>query len=190
MSQVVRMLVTMEDAILGGIGTNTWHASVGDDSEEDVSTLADRLNDFYDACKEIYPDTTKLRCDAQAVIVSTPDPGLIIGTGSWEIDGTGDTHPMPPANCLVAGWGTSNLSRNGRGRTFLGPLTRDMAQDNGTPYETTRTLIENAGEALIAAQAPPDDPWFGVWSSEGPTLRPFRRVKVANRFAVLRSRRD
>lgn len=185
-----RGVVQYHDPSLGGTGVSIFHGRGDGSGEDDANYLMGTLHDFYESIKVIFPSTCTVTWDGSVVTFDTPSPALFTSGAGWTTTGTGSTHPSPPANCIVAGWQTSLHSRSGRGRTFLGPIDRDQVQDNGTPYEEIRSDIESAAGDLIDAFDGAGDGALGVWSPTDSVLRDFTGCKVANQFAVLRSRRN
>ena len=103
----------------------------------------------------------------------------------WQIP-----HAAPPATALVVGWRTSSASRAGRGRTFLSPLTAAAVEGDGTVSGTQLAAVRGAAQTLIDSSTTEGDGAFGVYSQSQSLLRDFVSVRVQDKFAVLRSRRD
>jgi hypothetical protein len=185
---------TIADSVLGGTGTNTWHArtTAGATSGEVLDTLNSlnaALGAFYVACTDIYHGGAVLHFDGSWVRVDDDSDEIVRGnTNDVAIGGTTDA--MPPSQCLVVGWGTSIASKSARGRSFLGPLRTSVNQDNGTPTEAARTLVEEAAADLIDSFDGIGNGALGVYSVKENVIRDFTDGRVANRFSVLRSRRD
>lgn len=189
---VYRGVVTIEHPSLGGIGTNTWHARTtyeGDTGPDtDLETLSGFLETFYGDITGLVAGGTSFRQDGEWTRVSgTP---VIMETDSWAVGAGTTTPPLPPATALVASWRTSLASKRARGRTFVGPLSVNTLQDNGSPTEAARDTLAAAGADLIAAASGTGDGAFVVWSTVDEVGRDFTSCTVANEFAVLRSRRD
>jgi hypothetical protein len=185
---------TISNPALGGTGTNTWHcrtiAVSGDPAEKDqLDALNLNLGQFYVDVADIYAAQTTLNFNGEWVRVDD-DSGTIVRGGSNQVVVPGAGNPLPPSQCLVVGWGTNTASKSARGRTFLGPCTVGTLQDNGTPEEASRTLIEQAAADFIDSFDGVGNGAFGVWSIKQQVLRDFTDGRVANRFASLRSRRD
>lgn len=184
-----RAVVRIADPSLGGTGVNVYHGHLGSDPDGDFGPLMVSLSAIYDDISLIFPSTTVLSWDGTATTLGASPALLTSPADAWSVTGTGGTHPAPPANCIVAGFSTALRTRSGRGRTFLGPIDRDQVQDNGTPYETTRETISAAYQNIIDEDESADS-YFGVWSPTDNVLRQWTSCQVANRFGVLRSRRD
>lgn len=184
---------------LGGNGTNTWHGRVDNISPDVLATLqglTTGLEAFYGGTTAVTAGGTAVACDGMWVRVDD-DSGDVEDTTGFNVVAGTSVAPLPPSQCLVVGWGTSAAGRDARGRTFVGPCGVNTLQDNGTPTEESRAALEAAAVALIDSFDGLDDSALGVWSVgarrkvPGPDVfRDFTRAKVANRFSVLRSRRD
>lgn len=187
-----RAVVTVTSPDLGGTGVNVWH--IRDDGtvnpDPGLNNRIDALHDFYTACANAFCGTTTIDFGGDLVLVDGTEPTLKSGLHNWSVVGGTTTPNLPPANCICVSWKTDLAGRSGRGRTFLGPISKDALEDNGTPVEAVREFIQAAGNALIASDSPPDNGAFVVWSPKTHTGRDLAGVNVPNEFAVLRSRRD
>jgi hypothetical protein len=191
---VYRGTWVITDSVLGGSGTNTWHArTTGGLDPTGVSGVLNGLNaalgDFYVACESIYHGGCNLHFDGSWVRVDDDSKEIVRGNTN-DVAITGTTDALPPSQCLVVGWGTSIASKSARGRTFMGPLRTSVLQDNGTPTEAARTLVEAAAADLIDSFDGIGSGALAVWSVLENVARDFTDGRVANRFSVLRSRRD
>lgn len=175
----------------GSPGANIWHVrttgSVGDSGE--AQGLSDIVRDFYTAIQGFFPSPVNISFNGEFQGVGD-DTGSSAITTPWGIDGTADPEFLPPANCLLAAWGTSGGGRSGRGRTFIGPLGTGNAEDNGTPVEAARSELLAAMEDLIESSDSFANGAVGIYSRTQDVFRDVVSAKVPNYFAVLRSRRD
>lgn len=187
-----RLTVEISNPILGGTGVNIWHLRDNGEANPDpeIDAMIDNLADFYTTVCQWSSTRTTYSFDGELVQVGDPSPDLKTGRHTFSISGTASADDLPPANCIVVGWRTALAGRSGRGRTFLGPIPVTVNQDNGTPIETARAALQAAADNLIAQQDDPLNGAFGVWSVKQQVIRDFASARVANEFAVLRSRRD
>lgn len=177
---------------LGGNGTNTWHARTTFEVlpvEPLLQAATDAIEDFCNGCNDVLAGGTLITHDGVWVRVDDESAEVVDVTGFSSASGT-SVAPLPPSQCLVVGWGTAAAGRRARGRTFVGPLGVNTLQDNGTPTEASRTALAGHATTLVTASAVPNDWALGVWSEADSVLRDFTRAAVANKFSVLRSRRD
>lgn len=190
---VWRATWTLEHPSLGGVGTNTWHArttAVTDPGQLiELNALNAQLGALYVDLEGIYAGGTVIAFNGEWTRVdgATPD---IVGADVNALVVGGTAAPLPPATALCIGWRTSVATKRGRGRTFLGPLNTACLQDDGTPTTATRTTVLDAALAFIDAFDDVDNGAYGVWSAADSVLRDFTQGRVADQFAVLRSRRD
>lgn len=175
----------------GSPGVNVWHGRTAGAVDPGITLgdLTEILFAFYNGIKAVFTTDTTIRWGGEGQGVGD-DSGDTFTSDSWTVTGTGTTGYLPPANCLLASWKTSTGGRQGRGRTFLGPLGGGTAEGNGTPGEPTRTLIQTAINDLIGSSSGVENGALGVYSRVGNTFRDFTSGTCPNEFAVLRSRRD
>lgn len=188
-----QMTVDISSPVLGGQGVNIWHlrnTGPAPDTASELNGLSELVHQFYESIDACFHGDTLITFDGTMTEVGSDEPSVFEGLDTWGTDGGTSVPNLPPANCIVAAWGTASATRRGHGRTFLGPLSRDCAEDNGTPVEAIRSLIVSAGQDLISASEGLANGALGVYSTKDKVLRDFTSIKVANRFAVLRSRRD
>lgn len=114
---------------------------------------------------------------ATGVFTTTPQTGV----GSLSTP-----EPLPPSNQVLIRWQTAGFIAGKRlvGRTFVPGLT-EAANNFGNVLAATRTTIDTAAEALVAATAD-----LAIWSRTNSLSFPATSASVNTAFAVLRSRRD
>lgn len=190
---VWRAVVTISNAALGGMGTNTWHARTGaitgPAEDLELSALASGLNDFYTGIQALLAGDSGIHFDGTWQRAETGEDGLT-AAGSIAIDPTSGGDPLPPATAIVVGWLTASGGRSGRGRTFLGPMAVETLQDNGTPTDAALATIRTNAENLVDFSQAQTGCALGVWSPQDQLLRDFIGTRTRNIFASLRSRRD
>lgn len=175
----------------GSPGVNIWHARVDSvaDPNPDVQSMADMLETFYGDIADLFPSTVVFHFAGEAAGVGD-DNGDTFTADPWTVNGTNTVDFLPPANCVLVQWRTGTGGRHGRGRTFLGPLARSLAEANGTPEEASRGEIQAAVDTLVGSSEGFGNGALGVYSRTTDTFRDFQSGTVPNYFAVLRSRRD
>lgn len=189
---VYRGTVVITGAPLGGTGTNTWHArtdGIADAGDATLQGLTDALEDFYAAIDQVHPSGINRSFDGTWVRVDG-DEETIIDTNGWSHGVLTGGSPLPPQECLVIGWRTTNASRRGRGRTFIGPLNTGCLEANGTPDEGRRAVVEGAAAALVDAFDGIGNGALCIWSEADQVGRDLVSGSVRNVFGSLRSRRD
>lgn len=175
----------------GSPGVNVWHGRfLGAVAPfDDLEGLTTMLNTFYATIAPIFPAT-----------MSCTYAGVAYGVGAnaeeeytspaWTVEGDAGADFLAPALAMYVNWSTGSGGRNGRGRTFLGPLGVSSAEGNGTPAEGLRGTVQGAVDALVSASLTDANGALGVFSRVDGVLRDFTAGAVPNKFAVLRSRRD
>ena len=190
---VWRTQVRINSPSLGGVGTNTFHFRClqGDLASETLGLqgASDGLESFYTDLQVNLAGLSTLRHDGTWQEVGVEESRQIEVSG-WTFSPTTGGNPLPPANALVIGWRAAGGGRSGRGRTFLGPMSVNTLQSDGTPTEAARTDVETAASELIADFAGAGDGSFCVWSPTDDLARDFVSASVRNEYGVLRSRRD
>jgi hypothetical protein len=187
-----RTAITLDHPNLGGTGTNTWHVrtTVGGPGEDiELGGLTDILQTFYASGETLWAPGTIIRFNGEWTDVAG-DNEVDSGVDPWTVTIDGTPSSMPPANCVVVGWRTSSGGRSGKGRTFLGPIDRDAAEDNGTIASGPLTLARERAAALVESSDSFANGAFVVYSQQESLARDFTGSAVRDQFAVLRSRRD
>lgn len=188
----------------GGPGLNIWHARTDDPSGSGAAQpIADTLHAFY----------TSLCAGGLAPIaglsVYTMDPWVNVDDQSTaqlnfaSITSGAATNKAPLATAICVTWKTSIAARRARGRSFLGPVNRDVVDADGTPTAGALTTIQNAAQTLVNTSRGITGGALGVYglqnaAPKGTTdytglprvLRDITAYSVRDTFAVLRSRRD
>lgn len=128
-----------------------------------------------------------------AINVETKDAHNV----SWAPITVGDAGPkMPFSASLVLNWYSSQATRRGRGRTFLGPLHSGILNADGTPSDPVLVNLRTIAQDLVGASGQANGWAIGVWGLESPggnaqsphVLRDIVGYKVNDRFGWLRSR--
>ncbi len=175
----------------GSPGVNVWHARADsiDQFNADFEDLSDILETFYGSFGSLVPAAVTFSFDGVVEGVGD-DTGSTWTVPSWSVTGAQTGEFMPPADCLLISWRGATGGRSGRGRTFIGPLHESCLQDNGSPEEAKRAVLQGAADALISASSGFANGALGIYSRAQDTFRDFVAADVPNYFAVLRSRRD
>lgn len=195
---VWRMPVNLQWTGPGSPGANIWHfrleAEVFDKAEFDAAVAA--IHDFYQGLVNNNIYSPSVLIDAESAVDVETQEERVVDFGAIA-PGSGGTE-APEVLQIVAGWRTSIAARRGRGRTFIGPLAASTMDPNGSVANTPRQVVVDYAQTLVDASTAANGWAIGVYglqtSGGGPTaprvLRDFTGVKVRDRFAVLRSRRD
>jgi len=175
----------------GSPGVNVWHGrdATGSGGGDSLDSLADILQTFYEALAALYPTTCTIRFAGIASGVG-PDQGDFYSADSWSVAGTGTGGYAPPAATMLVSWRALTGGRSGRGRTFLSPMTAGLIEDNGTPDETARGVVQAAIDELIEGVDTAGNGALGIYSRVDEVIRDFVSGTCPNYFASLRSRRD
>jgi hypothetical protein len=173
---------------------NVWHFRGGTSAsnKQTLDAALARLNDFYAGCKALYPNGVSITTpDYATTVAEDPEYVTVDQDKAWAVQGTGGDFQAPEVLQLVATWTTSNASRSGRGRTFVGPLAGNVLDSDGSPVDAKVTILRNAVGAMVQGNfldgAPSN---LVVYSQVQNLARDVARGSVKDRFAILRSRRD
>lgn len=174
----------------GSPGVNTFHFRCDDGfGQTDVQEVIDGLSTFYETARNIIHSSVQITCPNEIVEDPYGSPKFYAVTG-WSKPGTGQGSLLPPATQIVVGWRTESATRSGRGRTFLGPLSSDVLEADGSPVGAKLGFAQGAADALVAASKDWTYASLGVYSQTQGLLRDWQGARVRDVFAVLRSRRD
>lgn len=187
-----RAVVRIAHPSIGGFGSNTWHMRTlgGEVSLPTVlSAHMEAVHQFYTDAATLFPNNAHFSFDGGFHGVGE-DEGDYVEGDLWNRDGGASADIIPPSNCIVVGWRTASGGRQGRGRTFLGPITDPAAATDGTPEGAALTTVRTAAANLVEYSDSAGNGALGVWSVLGAEFRDFVGSAVRDQFAVLRSRRD
>ncbi len=189
---IYRTVAHISSPVLGGSGVNVFHVRIDPTSDQGhvLGTMMGHVKDWYTSINLLFSEDTTISWDGTGVTVDGDEPVLVQDDSTWSVPGGTTTPDLPPANALCVTWRSTIASRSGRGRTFLGPISKDILQDNGTPVEAARDTVQTANNALISSFSDPDGGALCVWSVKEKVGRDIVSASVPNEFAVLRSRRD
>lgn len=188
---VWRMIAEIHHPAIGGVGTNTWHVrqDTDDGTLSEIQSHQDAIEAFYGGCTGVTAGGTSVTSSGEWIRV-LPEPAVIQNADPFSVVTGTSADPLPPANCIVAGWGTVSPSRSGRGRTFIGPCAVGTLEGNGTVQAAALTAVRDAQDLIIAHNALAGDGAVGIYSREQLLIRDITSRTVHDQFAVLRSRRD
>lgn len=187
-----RAVITMNSAVLGGTGTNTWHFRTLEVTPlvADLDLLMEGLTTFYNSRIEAYADSTELRFDGEFTGIG-PDEGSTATGVPWSLQGTSTGGSLPPSQCVCVSWEGAVGDRSKRGRTFFGPMALNQLQtDNGSIDNTELGQWRDAADTLVNFSEDFDNGAIGIWSRQESVFRDFVASHVSDQFASLRSRRD
>lgn len=193
------MAIHRVQATWGGFQGSPGYTSMYFLGEADATTALASVNvvqAFFQRLVSILP---------QGVTVTLPNEvenydettGVLTGYAAVEeevarIDG-GITGGYASAAGAVISWNTDtvNRGRRVRGRTFLVPISGSEYDTSGTLDDTTLDELNAAGSSLITeAIAAPLVIWSRPRNGAGGVAAPVVSHRVADKVAVLRSRRD
>lgn len=186
---ILRASVQVLGSFTGAPGANVWHFRTTGTPNTEPDVLMGYIRTFYDAVKGTLAAGVTIRFPTEATVLDTP-PTFFPLAALTDVAATG-SGSLPPQDAIVVGWKTSNATRRGRGRTFLGPLASTGATDSdGSPVAARITTIQNAANALVTSSTSFGNGAIGVYSQLDNQLRDVTSARVRDVYAVLRSRRD
>lgn len=188
---IVRVPVRIDYAAAGGPGYNVWHVRLVDDDPGtwELDAALDAMVTFYDAIKSLYTTTTKIYI-GEGMIVDPLGSPEYVADDVRQVNGTTTAGPTATLLAMVVSWRTTSATRSGRGRTFIGPLTANVGQGDGTPGDSFVTTLRNAATALVSASSGAGGWSIGVLSTKEGVLRDVTGSTVRDRYSYLSSRRD
>ena len=175
-----------------GGGTNTWHVrDPGTEVPSALSALSSYLEDFYSGMASALGSGYVVQSDGVFTTVDDPeDPEAVeIGGAKWTVNGTGSGF-MDTQSMIVVGWRSSTPTRNGRGRTFIGPLIQGVIEpSNGTIAPPALANVQGLADDLVDQSLLGLNGAFVVWSPTENIARDLQSARVRDTFAHLSSRR-
>lgn len=175
----------------GSPGVNVWHGRTtgGLDGSTETTGLTDLIKDFYAALAYIFP-VTFTATGQEFVNGVGDDEGDADAVPVWTVTGSGSSSFAPPATAILVDWRTNSGGRQGRGRTFLGPIVAGLVGSNGGVESTELAALNTIVEDLVDGSDSFGNGALGVYSRTGSTFRDFTSGSIPSKLAVLRSRRD
>lgn len=189
---IVRVPVTITAPQAGGPFMNVFHVGVSgvvQDEPQNLGEFLDALQAFYTALTARYPASAVIKFGEGMIRDPLGSPTYVDDDPRTVNVGAQSGNVPSTMLAVVVGWRTASASRSGRGRTFLGPLSADAGEGDGTPNGVTLTAIQNAAAALVADSSSANGWTLGVLSTKQGILRDVTGFSVKDRWAYLSSRR-
>ena len=188
-----QVLVGISHPSIKGPAINTWHLRT---TSPPVTTELAEINGLMASLQQYYADIegtmaggTVFSFDGLCTGVLT-DAGTEVTATPWTFTVEGSDEPLPSATAACQIWATSSATRSGRGRTFLSPVSTACLEADGTITATALGLYQTGKSNLISAFSGGGNGAFCVFSRKESLFRDITGGKMADKFAVLRSRRD
>lgn len=175
----------------GSPGVNIWHARASaSPAEGDFDDTLTNLKAFYTACRGLFPTPVTIAFRGRITGVG-PDVEKEASAPTWSVTGGSTTTAyLPPATAVTVSWAAATGGRSGKGRTFLGPLSPTIQDNDGRLAAAVAASTQSAINDLVAASTGASNGALGIWSPTDAVIRDFVRGTVRRDFASLRSRRD
>lgn len=190
----------------GAPGLNTFYFDRADAGPSDpvaAENVTARVRAFWFAEAAIFPNLWNMQVIPDVDVVNTDNGDLVSSQTAPTPAVVTGTYPNgfgPQEAMLCATYSTADIidGRRVRGRTFIGPLAQQSDTD-GTPLNGWIGGLQTNLAALIGAGLA--DPQLVVWSRRrgisvshptglGGSAHGVTGVQIADKFAVLRSRRQ
>lgn len=152
------------------------------------------FNDFLAAQVSRIPNvvTIQLQPTPEVLEDTTGELTGVVDIGSTTaIDCTGPGVYSAPSGACVS-WSTAGIvsGRKVRGRTFLVPLIADAYQADGSLQDATRAAMLSDANTFLTAAGGQAVIWSRPRTGVPGSSHPITAANIADRVAVLRSRRD
>lgn len=193
------MAITRVTAVWSGFTgapgyTNFFFDAFGVGDEVDLET--DRVRDFFQTVREALPNDVIVQVQQEAAIIdettgelmgysqATTPPQPVVGYSTA-------AYSAPSGACVT--WNTETIARGRRlrGRTFVVPLSSGAYDAQGTLTNEAQGFLNGGANALIGDGSGPQ---MVIWSRPrggvGGSIGPVTSHRVADKVAILRSRRD
>lgn len=174
----------------GSPGANVFHGRIGAElgGSIDLGLLTGILETFYTGVALAMPQGLDISYAGFAYGVGD-DTGSEYTSDAWEVSGNVPSF-APPGLAVQCTWKTQSGGRNGRGRTFLGPMGGSVVQADGSLDNATRETIQGLCDDLVESSDSFANGALGVYSRVENIFRDVTSSVVSDRFAMLRTRRD
>lgn len=174
--------------------TNFFFAAFGSGDSAELEVA--RTREFFRALSSDLPESVTIQVQQEAAILDEATGDLQsyvqVETAPTPVTG-GSGAVFSAASGAVVSWNTDTVvrGRRVRGRTFIVPLDTTAYDAQGTLASSTISLLNDAANAL---RGDGSGPQLVIWArprtgADG-AIAPVTSHRVADRVAVLRSRRD
>lgn len=146
-------IVQFRHELTGGGGTspyyNIFHVRLPDPATDaDAEKVTINFETFYTSMAALYPATVGI-IPSERVVTVEAVPRILAAPGA-AIAGTSAV-ATAPQNAAVISWLTPYAGPRYRGRTYLGPLAREVIDgDTGQITGAVQAIMLNAGQTLIS----------------------------------------
>ena len=174
----------------GSPGVNVWDIRTDTpDIGGNLQEAVDAIGAFYASLvlDAIYPIGYVATGGTEAVEINTSEISPVDGFSSGEQAGVARHSGVAQ---MIATIRTTSATRRGRGRKFIGPVSTDTMDGDGTPSAVAVADLQSACTALVNSSLGAGGWAIGVYSSVDELFRDATQMQARNYFAALRSRRD
>lgn len=187
-----RFPVDLVYGVAGGPGVNVWNVRTTEaaPSTGQLAGLSSMIEQFYTTIANLFPGTMTMSYAGVATTIDQQPPVNDSSAPSWSVQGTASNDYLPVAAMIQVRFSTTRGGRSGRGSKYLGPLSVDIHQTDGTPAASYLTEVRNAADALIASSKGFDNGAVVIYSHKLKLGFDIEGESVKDKFAVLTSRRD
>lgn len=180
----------------GAPGYTNLHTTAAGLIQTAVDNSVTGVHDFFTALAPNFPAAMKFDVQGEvkefdpvtgnlaALHAPSSAPTQISGSSAYAFGAA------PAGACIAWTTGGLNRFRRVRGRTFLVPLASNVFQDDGTLVAANLTSIRNAATGYRTSGAYESLIWSRPIAHAGGAAFPILTSAVADKVAVLRSRRD
>jgi hypothetical protein len=180
-------LVVQWGGFNGAPGYSVFYATPGNLVRADIISFFSSVNDWI-------PSGVSLSIPSSG---DTVDDATGVLTGTWTegtdlvLNGSAGGIYAAPAGCCIT-WDTSGIAngRRVRGRTFLVPLGGNALATDGSLENIALQDIRSSAAALVGNAGGNLLVWHRPVAGAGGSSHPVVASRVADKVAVLRSRRD
>jgi len=128
---------------------NIHYIQVDTLSTTDLNNVNVALKNMYDAVKAYIPSSVNVTVGSSVIQVTGGAPA-ILPVAPLSLNGTDTSGNQPPQCAVVISWRSTLATREGRGRTFFGPVGNAGATQFGVPSSVFSTLLQTKATALIS----------------------------------------
>ena len=191
------MVMIRIDSVWSGpqiVGGGITQLFFGDGSTS-AQDCADAVDDFWVAVQNRIKNPNAVAIQPTAFLIDESDGSItgatVISPASARV-GSDSGDAMSPATQGLVRWTTGSIvhGRFLRGHIFLPALTENSNDPDGTPTATFLTQVNAAAAALIADAGSELVVWHRPIAGSGGQFVAVTSSNTADKWAVLRSRRD
>lgn len=183
------------EGLSGGLGYSNFYSRVADPGQHDPSLAAQDIANFLNEIRLRIPGDVTWRFETDIPVISDVDGEaqdflVLPAQPTFTQPGGSGTYAAPTGAVVTWNTGTTIGGRRLRGRTYLVPMVSSTFEGDGTLSASAITTLADAAAHLYSTNTAQHLVWSRPAPGRAGTSWPIQSHSVADKAAILRSRRD